>query len=452
MVPDRRTSVRLGRELTSRSQHRVGQWMKWMRPGLLVKRWVLISIFGLLLALLGLATWVDLRPVYFLISQTRELLRSVTQAVPNTISGPLVVALGLLLLYLGQSQTVHSLTEVLLPEQDDELVDVLLSHRRRSKGPKIVAIGGGTGLSTLLRGLKQYSSNITAIVTVADDGGSSGRLRQELGIQPPGDIRNCLTALADEEKLLTELFRFRFAKGSGLSGHSFGNLFLAAMTAITGDFEKAIAASSKVLAIQGRVLPATRADVSLWAELTDGRIIEGESNISEAGGQIRRIGCKPQNPPAVRQALRAIRKADLVILGPGSLYTSVIPNLLVPGIAEALARTTAPRVYVCNIMTQPGETDGISVADHIEAMDRLYSRSLFDAVMVQRQPPSDRAIARYAQQQSTLVEIDRDAVRRLGRRLILANVMEENPETGAVRHDSEKLAGALMRWYRRVAG
>jgi uncharacterized cofD-like protein len=316
-----------------------------------------------------------------------------------------------------------------------------------------VVLGGGTGLSTLLRGLKAYSANITAIVTVADDGGSSGRLRREIGVLPPGDIRNCLAALADEEKLLTELFQYRFRAGDGLTGHSFGNLFLTAMSEVTGDLEQAIAASSKVLAVRGQVLPATLTDVCLWAELEDGRYIEGESNITQAQGTILKIGCIPANPPALPRALAAIAEADYIILGPGSLYTSVIPNLLVPEIVEAIAQQQVPRVYICNVMTQLGETDDYTVSDHIRAIDQAVGdRRLFDAVLVQKKSPSAQSLIRYAQEDSYPVPFDRDAVMRLGRRVILANVMHEDPETGLVRHDSDRLARILLRWYSRIQG
>ncbi|HEY9701381.1 MAG TPA: gluconeogenesis factor YvcK family protein, partial [Allocoleopsis sp.] len=312
---------------------RVNQWFKWLSPGIFIKRWLLISICGVIFAVLGLAIWAGFTPIRQLIN----LLEQITIFLPNYISGPIIILSGLFLVFWGQTRTLDSITEVLKPENDEKLIDVLLSYRRSNRGPKIVVIGGGTGLSTLLRGLKHYSSNITAIVTVADDGGSSGRLRREMGILPPGDIRNCIAALADEEKLLTELFQYRFTAGDGLTGHSFGNLFLTAMTEITGDLELAIAASSHVLAIQGKVLPATLSDVNLWAELADGRRIEGESNITYAGGQIINIGCTPENPPALPAVLKAISDADYIIIGPGSLYTSVIPNLLVPEIAEAIA-------------------------------------------------------------------------------------------------------------------
>jgi uncharacterized cofD-like protein len=417
----------------------------------LIKRWFFLSMVGFFLAGFGFAIWANLTPLHYTIRFIRAILEQITRVIPSHISGPLVLVFGLLLIFWGQSRTVSSITEVLMPEQDEELVDLLLTHRRLNRGPRIVVLGGGTGLSNLLRGLKDYSSNITAIVTVADDGGSSGRLRREMGVQPPGDIRNCLTALAKEEKLLTELFSYRFEAGEGLSGHSFGNLFLSAMTEITdGDFEQAIAASSQVLAVRGQVLPATLTDVQLWADLADGRHIEGESNITEAQGQIVRIGCKPENPPALPTALRAIEAADYVILGPGSLYTSIIPNLLVPELAEAIARCPVPRLYICNIMTQPGETQGYTVADHIRAIDRVCPRRVFDAVVVQQGLPSAASQAHYAQRDSYPVVFDREAVQHLNRRIIATQVMVEDAQTHRVHHDSQRLARELMRWYKQV--
>ncbi|NMG08392.1 gluconeogenesis factor YvcK family protein [Brasilonema sp. UFV-L1] len=436
----------LQKQSRTRTSHRVNQWFKWLSPGLSVKRWLLISAGGVLLASLGFAISIRLTPIFWAIKFLRSILGVITEIVPYYISGPLVVVGGLLLLLWGQTRTVSSITQVLRSEGDEELIDVLLAHRRLYRGPKIVVIGGGTGLSTLLRGLKVYSANITAIVTVADDGGSSGRLRQEFGVLPPGDIRNCLAALADEEKLLTELFQYRFKAGDGLTGHSFGNLFLTAMSDITGDLERGVAASSKVLAIRGQVLPATLSDVRLWAELADGRRIEGESKITEAGGTIVKIGCIPANPPGLPAAIKAIKEANYIIMGPGSLYTSVIPNLLVPEIADAIAASEAPRIYVCNIMTQPGETQGYTVADHIRAIDTACGRPLFNAVLVHKKSPSARALIRYAQQQSHPVFLDREAIAQLGRRIVIANVMHED-ETGCVRHNSQRLARVLWRWY-----
>jgi uncharacterized cofD-like protein len=426
---------------------RVNRWFKWLSPGLFVKRWLLISLTGVFLTSFGLAIWVKLTPVNRFLEFVSQALETIARLVPNSVSGPLAVLLGVFLLFWGQSRTVETITEALQPDASEELVDLLRTHRRLHRGPKIVAIGGGTGLSTLLRGLKQYSSNITAIVTVADDGGSSGRLRREMGILPPGDIRNCIAALADEEKLLTELFQYRFHTGDGLSGHSFGNLFISAMTEITGDLEQAIDASAKVLAIRGKVLPATLTDVSLWAKLADGRIIEGESKITEAMGQIRQIGCHPADPVALPAALAAIKEADYIIIGPGSLYTSIIPNLLVPAIRQSLAQVTVPRVYVCNIMTQPGETDNYSVADHLRAIEGVCEERVFDAVLAQRTAPSPQSLQLYAQEHSHPVFLDREEVGKMGYRIVLANVMAEDEVTAKVRHDPQRLARVLWRWY-----
>ncbi|NES75531.1 MULTISPECIES: uridine diphosphate-N-acetylglucosamine-binding protein YvcK [unclassified Okeania] len=436
----------------------IGQWFKWLAPGLFIKRWLLLSAAGVLLTSLGLSIWTGMTPIFYTLRLLKEFLGWVTTIVPSYISGPIIIFAGLLFIFWGQNRSINSITQVLIPEGEEKLVDRLLAHRRLNRGPKIVAIGGGTGLSTLLRGIKDYSANITAVVTVADDGGSSGRLRREIGVLPPGDIRNCLAALANEEKLLTELFQYRFRAGDGLVGHSFGNLFLTAMSEVTGDLEQAVAASSQVLAIRGQVLPATLTDVNLWAELADGRRIEGESNITEARGKIVKIGCTPEHPLALPKVLQAIEEADYIIIGPGSLYTSVIPNLLVSEIAEAIMLRTSnanasrniPSIYVCNIMTQPGETTGYTVADHIRAIDVAAGKRLFDTVLVQGKSPSAQALVRYAQEDSHPVFLDREAVRNLGRKILLTNVMYEDEETGFVRHDSMMLAQVLLEWYERI--
>ncbi len=425
------------------------RWARWLKPGLFVKRWLFLSTVGIVAIGLGVMVWLKLTPVFYTVKFVGNLLNLITQLVPSYVSGPLAVLGGLLLLIWGQTRTFSTIVEVLLPANgEDNLWDAIATYRRLHRGPRIVVVGGGTGLSTLLRGLKHYSANITAIVTVADDGGSSGRLRREMGGIPPGDIRNCLTALADEEKLLTELFQYRFETGTGLSGHSFGNLFLSAMNEITGDWEQAIAASSQVLAIRGRVLPATLSDVSLWATLSDGRYIKGESNITKAGGSIDEIGCLPKNPPALPQAVEAINEADYIIVGPGSLYTSIIPNFLVPELVEAIAAREVPRIYICNIMSEPGETQGYTVSKHIEAIDRACGRYLFDAVLVQKRLPSEIAINRYLKEGSTPVILDRKAVIDSGRRIVIANVMSEQNHT--VRHDPERLAKVLVKWYERT--
>jgi len=372
---------------------------------------------------------------------------------PGAITGPLVLLLGIGLLLWGQSQSFGSIQQALAPEKDTVLVDALRAKSRLNRGPSIVAIGGGTGLSTLLSGLKRYSSHITAIVTVADDGGSSGVLRRELGVLPPGDIRNCLAALSTEEPLLTRLFQYRFSAGSGLEGHSFGNLFLSALSAITGSLETAITASSRVLAVQGQVVPATNADVRLWAELEDGTRIEGESAIGKARSPIVRMGCLPEKPPALPRALEAIAHADLILLGPGSLYTSLLPNLLVPELVTAIQRSRAPRLYICNLMTQPGETDGLDVSGHLRAIEAQLaslgvSKRLFDCVLAQEPINESALLAHYRKLGAEPVICDSRQLQQEGFDVMQAPLQGSRP-TATLRHDPRSLALAVMRFYRR---
>ncbi len=425
-----------------------GGWLKWLIPGLRVKRWVGISFLGITLMLIGVAILARLTPVLNISRFLGWLLDLIVDLFPRHISGPTAIVVGLSIFWWGQRQMMQSVADTISPDDQRSLVDALFADRQLRRGAKIVAIGGGTGLSNLLRGLKKYSSNITAIVTVADDGGSSGRLRREHGMLPPGDIRNCLAALADEEKLLTELFQYRFNTGEGLAGHSFGNLFLAAMTDIRGDLQKAISDSSKVLAVRGQVLPATLEQMTLWADLADGRHIVGESNISNAGGVIVNFGCDPPEPKALPEAIAAIASADLIVIGPGSLYTSIIPNLLVPEILSALCNRKAPAIFVCNIMSQVGETVGYAVSDYVKVLDSLAGVRLFDAVLVQKTPPSPEVLAHYQQSGCDFTPLDRPALRELQCPVVIADVMREKSD-GTVCHDPERLAGVLMRWYNR---
>jgi uncharacterized cofD-like protein len=427
--------------------------MRWLQPGLVVKRWVLTSGLGLLMALLGAAVWADLKPIYWILETLSWFLSFITAVLPREITGPLVVLLGIGLLLWGQSRSFGSIQRALVPDKDTILVDALRAKSRLNRGPNIVAIGGGTGLSTLLSGLKRYSSHITAVVTVADDGGSSGVLRRELGVLPPGDIRNCLAALSTEEPLLTRLFQYRFSAGSGLEGHSFGNLFLSALTAITGNLETAITASSRVLAVQGQVVPATNVDVRLWAELENGDRIEGESNIGKAPSPIVRLGCLPERPPALPRALEAIANADLILLGPGSLYTSLLPNLLVPELVSAIQASRAPRLYICNLMTQPGETDGLDVSGHLRAIEAQLasigiSRRLFTAVLAQDDLGSSPLVEHYRSRGADPVICNLDSLRRDGYDVMQAPLQGARP-TSTLRHDPRSLALAVMRFYRK---
>lgn len=324
-----------------------------------------------------------------------------------------------------------------------------MSEKRRSEkeneAPKVVAIGGGTGLSTLLRGLKVHTQRITAIVTVADDGGSSGRLRRELGLLPPGDFRNCIAALADDEALITQLFQYRFGQGEGLNGHSLGNLFITALAAITGSFERAILEASRVLAVQGRILPSTLEDVTLIADLrvqeesAPPRLtrVQGESAIPKAGQPIERVFLRPERVRAYPDAVRAILEADLIVAGPGSLFTSVLPNLLVQDIRRAVKASSAPRIYVCNVATQPGETDGFDVGQHAGALQRHVGRDLFPFVLANSNLAT---ILEHPQLQPVSPDFPPDA----GYRVITADLVD--PET-PWRHDSDKLAEQVLRFY-----
>ena len=450
----RRQQARVNRgrrrqELMTRSQRAV----RWLQPGLVVKRWVLTSGLGLLMALVGGAVWADLKPIYWILETLSWLLGTLTTVLPREFTGPILLLVGVALVLWGQSRSFGYIQQALAPDKDTVLIDTLQAQSRLNRGPNIVAIGGGTGLSTLLSGLKRYSSHITAVVTVADDGGSSGVLRRELGVLPPGDIRNCLAALSTEEPLLTRLFQYRFSAGGGLEGHSFGNLFLSALTAITGNLETAITASSRVLAVQGQVVPATNVDVRLWAELENGQRIEGESNIGHAPSPIVRLGCVPSRPPALPRALEAIANADLIVLGPGSLYTSLLPNLLVPELVSAIQRSRAPRLYICNLMTQPGETDGLDVRGHLRAIEAQLaslglSQRLFSAVLAQDDLANSALIKFYQARGAEPVLCDAKGLRKDGYDVTQAPLQGARP-TSTLRHDSRSLALAVMRFYRK---
>jgi uncharacterized cofD-like protein len=357
--------------------------------------------------------------------------------------GALLILAGVVLGFAGLRGTIKSIADAVIPPGNTPLIEVLRQQRRRSRGRRVVVVGGGTGLSTLLRGLKRYTENITAVVTVFDDGGSSGRLRRELGILPPGDIRDCLVALAESEPLMTQLFEYRF-HGGALEGHAFGNLFIASLAGVTGDVENAIKQTSKVLNIKGRVLPSAVDDVVLVAEFSDGTVLEGESQITKAGRRVRRVALKPADVAPAPEVLEAIADAELIVLGPGSLYTSVIPNLLVRGVADAMrGNRAAARLYVCNVMTQPGETDGYAASDHVRALQRLIAPDIVTHALINTQPPRQRALlARYEAEGARPVAADLEAVRQLGVTPIAAPLISEED---VVRHDPETLARALVR-------
>lgn len=417
--------------------------LKWLYPGMRIKRWLILLTLGLVMVSLGLA--------YVLVHIYRtqpfpEFVSVLTlQFIDRPVRGAIFLAAGVLVLAIAFWRLNVSLLSAVMPTGQGNLVDLVYNHRHRQRGPKIVAIGGGTGLSTLLRGLKEYSTNITAIVTVADDGGSSGRLRRELGVLPPGDFRNCIVALADAEPLMTKLFQYRFSEGSGLDGHSFGNLFIVAMSGVVGNFEQAIRESSRVLAVRGQILPSTLENLTLCAELVDEAKVEGESQISKSSRPIKRVYLQPEQPAAYPEATRAILDADLVVIGPGSLYTSVLPNLLVEDLARAVAASDAMKVYVCNVATQRGETDNFRVKDHVEALIRHLPENPIDFVLA-----NDKLGAVLpAHWQVSQVGIEGDDLEAYGIEVVQSDVIDtQNP----LRHDSKKLAQALMRLYYDKAG
>ncbi len=409
------------------------------------KRWLLLFAAGVFLVSMGLALIFN----YKYLDRLEEAIfrfvymwRGSYDYTTTALVGTAVVLVGAAVMLLATRFVIRSVILVLLPENSGNLVDMIYEKRMLGKGPAITVVGGGHGLSVLLRGIKGATSNVTAIVTVADDGGSSGRLREELGIIPPGDMRNCLVALADTEPLMEKLFQYRFQGESALAGHSFGNLFIAAMNEVTGDMETALVEASKVLAVKGRVLPASKEHVRLDAVMTDGTVVEGESRIPEAKKRIRRVRLWPEHAQAVGAALEAIKTADAVILGPGSLYTSILPNLLVEGMADALRQSRAVKIYICNVMTQPGETDGYTASMHVKAILEHAGKGAIDYVLVHSGTISEKMLMDYAAKGSYPVEVDKEALHRLGVGFVQADIMSG---TDAGHHDPEKLRDAVMK-------
>ena len=419
--------------------------LRWLHPGLGLKRWLAPLLLGVVILALGLALF--LRDLYAESTYPPILHALLLQEWPRWLRAILFGLTGIGLVAFSIYQLNKTLLSALLPKKVTAayVAEQVYYRQRQRQGPKVVVIGGGTGLSVLLRGLKRHTDNIVAIVTVADDGGSSGKLRRELGVLPPGDFRNCIAALADDEALTTQLFQYRFRSGQGLEGHSFGNLFITAMAGVTGTFEKALYESGRVLNIRGTILPSTLENVTLSAEVNEGsqtRKVEGESAIPAAKLPIERVYLEPDAPRPFPPALQAILSADLIVAGPGSLYTSVIPNLLVAQIAAAIRASSAPKIYICNVATQPGETDGYSLDDHVQAIE-AHANITFNFVLANNNlahpipesmshlqpilpiPPSDN---RYE--------------------VIEADVIDEQYPW---RHDPLKLADQMMNWYKKIS-
>lgn len=417
----------------------MSRFYRWLIPGLGIKRWLLLILAGI--TLLGVGTGIFLLDMYRTDTGNPFALTLLSFAalrfLPRIARVLIFAGLGAGLVGIGVWRLNRALLRPFM-RPGQPLVDQLAHYRRLERGPRVAAIGGGHGIASLLRGLKEYTRNITAVVTVADDGGSSGRLRESLGILPPGDIRDCLAALSNDEALLTQLFQYRFSGSPELVGHSFGNLFITALTDITGSFEEAVAESGRALSVSGRVLPSTLHEVRLLADMRLPHMVNevrvhGESKIPEMAGQVRRLWLEPNNPPAFPPALQAILKADMIVIGPGSLYTSLLPNLLVPDLLAAIRASRAVKFYVCNIATQAGETDLYSCDDHVRALEDHVGQDLFDVILCNNNYEGELG------QSARWVRADGGGAP--DPRIYCASLRDQEHPW---RHDSAKLAGTIM--------
>ncbi len=432
----------------SRSARPERQLRKWLAPGIGIKRWFVLLLFGM--GLLGLGVSFLARELYLTVTLPDAFYYITLQFLPYAVRGAVLIGLALLCIGIGIGKFTSGLVVAARSSDsragvEEPLVELLHRQRFAGRGIRVVCMGGGTGLSVLLRGLKAYTDNLSAVVSVGDDGGSSGRLRRDLGIIPPGDLRNCIAALADAEPLMTRLFQYRFPEGSGngLEGHSFGNLFIVAMSDVAGSMEEAIHETGRVLAVRGKILPSTLENIRLAAMTADGEKIRGESSITEAGQRIAQLNLEPQHPDAYPETLNAIRNADLIVVGPGSLFTSVLPNLLVPDLRLAFQESAAMKLYVSNVATQHGETDHFTVQDHVRVIADHIGGVPFDAVVA-----NSNSRARLPRGwKSEPVHIAREgAESRLPEplRIIEADIVDTG---NRYRHDSAKLADAIMTAY-----
>lgn len=407
---------------------------EWLKPGVKIKRWIAFGLFGILLIAFGFNELVIHR-VYDIYYKLFYICLNVT---------------GVFVLYISITEGIKSVIALMNKgyirmSLDSKKIETLITEKRLLvKGPKIVVIGGGTGLSTMLRGLKYYTSNITAIVTVGDDGGGSGDLREDLGMLPPGDIRNCILALADTEPLMEDLLQYRFKDGR-LKNQSFGNLFLAAMAGISDNFEEAVQKMSSVLAVTGKVIPVTLDNMQLIAKLQNGNIVEGESQIPEEAikqnSRIDELRIKPENAKPLKEALDALKEADAIVMGPGSLYTSITSNLLVKDISKAVRKSNAIKIYISNIMTQPGETTGFKVSDHLKVLRKYGGKDIVDYAIVNTGEITEELKEKYNQEGAELVKLDEEDIKSMGIKIVGENLVKI--QNGTVKHDSDKLAEVL---------
>lgn len=407
----------------------------WLKPGIKVKRWLAFGVLGVLLIVFGII----------------ELINRREYTVAFKMFYITLIFTGVFVIYLFTVEIMKSVIylvnkgEIKVALNSSRIESLIGEKRLLIKGPKIVVIGGGTGLSTMLRGLKYYTSNITAIVTVGDDGGGSGKLREDLGMLPPGDIRNCILALADTEPIMKELLQYRFTEGN-LKNQSFGNLFLAAMDGISDNFEDAVQKMSSVLAVTGKVIPVTLDDMQLKAVLKNGNVVKGESQIPKEAikqkSPIERLMLEPEDAVPLKEALDAIKEADAIVMGPGSLYTSVIPNLLVNKISSAVRKSKAYKVYISNIMTQPGETDGFTASDHLKTIQKYGGKDIVECVIANCGAISDELKEKYNKEGAKIVELDEENIKNQGVDLIVGNLIKM--ESGFIKHDADYLAQILV--------
>ncbi len=419
-------------------------WISWFCPGIQLKRWLLLFTAGGIVCAFSLAVLFNNQ----VMGMAEELLFRISYLATGKYGNGVSVAIGIAGMLAGigimvyaVKRIVRSIVEAVSPENSGSLMETIFTQRKLSSGPSIAAVGGGTGLSTLLRGMKFITGNCTAIVTVGDDGGSSGRLRQDLGIIPPGDLRKCLVAMADREPLMERVMQYRFEGDSYLSGHSLGNLFLAAIAETEGGMEEGLDAASQIFKVRGKVVPSTLQSIQLAANMTDGSFVIGQAEIAQARKRVQRLLMLPEDVPAAKSAVEAIRKADILIFGPGSLYTSIICNLLVPEIRDAVLESKAIKIYICNVMTQPGETDGFGAYEHVQALEEYAGGQFLDYVIVNSQEISQEQKAIYFAKDQIPVTPDIEKIEQMGIKVIPAKLVSSSD---MVRHDPQKLAQVIM--------
>jgi len=419
-------------------------WIKWLWPGMNLKRWLFLFTIGAIFSAIGIALVFNYQFMGFIEELLFRMMYMATGEYYHAISvagGITVLLVGLVVMIYATRRIIHSVMESVLPGESSSLLERIFTQRKLNKGPAITVVGGGTGLSVLLRGMKYITNNCTAVVSTADNGGSSGRLRQELGIIPPGDLRNCLVALADTEPLMEKVMQYRFKGGTPLAGHNLGNLFIAALADAEGSMEGGLIAASEILKVRGHVVPSTLENVNLTAEMADGTLVQGESEISLAGKRIKKMGIVPAEAKATKGAVSAILNADVLILGPGSLYTSVIANLVVPEIKQAIVESEAVKIYVCNVMTQPGETDGYGALEHVQAIINHVGVQFLDYVIVNNQRVTAAQLAMYEEKGSMPVTPDIEEIERLGIKVVKSSLISD---MDFVRHNPVKLAQAII--------